>query len=93
MYYSNEFLIFFHVDFTFLKHFSIFHDCFLFLLGWNEAKMLAHRYRKHFPNIFQDNYDEHKFLFRYTDVHRTEATFKAFTEGKLSSKIGMKQVV
>lgn len=51
-------------------------------LGWNEAKMLAHRYRKHFPNIFQDYYDESKFLFRYTDVHRTEASFKAFTEGK-----------
>lgn len=34
-----------------------------------------------FPNIFTDTYDEENFLFRYTDVHRTEASYRAFVEG------------
>ncbi|XP_031619290.1 multiple inositol polyphosphate phosphatase 1-like [Contarinia nasturtii] len=53
--------------------------------GWNDIKLIAARYRQFLPNIFEDNYNKQKYLFRYTDVQRTEASFKAFVEGLFGS--------
>lgn len=52
------------------------------IVGWNDVKLIAKRYKQVFPHIFGDKYDEGKFLFRYTDVHRTEASYQAFVEGR-----------
>lgn len=49
--------------------------------GWEELKFLAIRYQRNFPHIFENVYNSEKFLFRYTNSQRTEASFKAFTEG------------
>ncbi|XP_055295864.1 multiple inositol polyphosphate phosphatase 1-like [Sitodiplosis mosellana] len=57
------------------------YDEFLTEQGWNDIKTIAKRYKQLFPNIFEDTYDEEKFSFRYTDVHRTEASYRAFVEG------------
>lgn len=54
---------------------------FLTAQGWNELKFMAIRYQRTFPNIWENIYDRQKFLFRYTNTQRTEASFKAYVEG------------
>lgn len=49
--------------------------------GWNDLKFLAINYQRIFPDIMENIYDPKKFLFRYTNTQRTEASFKAFAEG------------
>lgn len=53
----------------------------IWIIGWNDIKSLATRYKQLFPHIFEDIYDKEKFSFRYTDVQRTEASYKSFVEG------------
>ncbi|XP_055322266.1 multiple inositol polyphosphate phosphatase 1-like [Sitodiplosis mosellana] len=54
---------------------------FLTVQGWEELKFMAIRYQRVFPNILENIYDKNKFLFRYTNTQRTEASYKAFVEG------------
>lgn len=54
---------------------------FLTVQGWNELKLLAIRYQNTFQQIMTTTYERERFLFRYTNTQRTEASFKAFVEG------------
>lgn len=67
-------------DFLSIKSFEFFKSHF-WLTGWVELKSLAIRFQRFFPNILENLYDREKFLFRYTNTQRTEASYKAFVEG------------
>uniref|UniRef100_A0AAG5D5Z0 Multiple inositol polyphosphate phosphatase 1 n=1 Tax=Anopheles atroparvus TaxID=41427 RepID=A0AAG5D5Z0_ANOAO len=54
--------------------------------GWQDLKYLALRAKEKYWQIFGSGYDANKFLFRYTNTQRTEASFKAFAEGLFGSE-------
>ncbi|XP_058121846.1 multiple inositol polyphosphate phosphatase 1 [Anopheles ziemanni] len=54
--------------------------------GWQDLKYLALRAKEKYWQLFGSGYDANKFLFRYTNTQRTEASFKAFAEGLFGSE-------
>lgn len=78
---NNYDLFLFSVYSSFCYDLKLFAKQHYFIVGWNDVKLIAKRYKQVFPHIFGDKYDEGKFLFRYTDVQRTEASYRAFVEG------------
>ncbi|XP_059613076.1 multiple inositol polyphosphate phosphatase 1-like [Phlebotomus argentipes] len=56
-------------------------DNYLTVQGWNDLKLLAQHYQRIFPNLLPNIYTQDKYLFRHTNIQRTEASFRAFVEG------------
>uniref|UniRef100_A0A6B2E6E2 Multiple inositol polyphosphate phosphatase 1 n=1 Tax=Phlebotomus kandelakii TaxID=1109342 RepID=A0A6B2E6E2_9DIPT len=56
-------------------------DNFLTVQGWNDLKFLAKHYQRILPNLLPNIYTSDKYLFRHTNIQRTEASFRAFVEG------------
>lgn len=52
--------------------------------GWNELEDLAQRFQAAFPSILSSKYSPNDFLFRSTNVQRTEASLRVFADGLFS---------
>lgn len=59
---------------------------FLTVQGWNDMKYMAIDYQRTLQNVIETRYSKEKFRFGFTDTQRAEASYKAFTEGKLDYK-------
>ncbi|CAG9801859.1 unnamed protein product [Chironomus riparius] len=76
-----------HPDFNTINHWTfdpnitVEHEQFLTVSGWNIARNIASRYQAAFPTILPRTYDRNRFMFRYTDRQRTQATLRAFADG------------
>ncbi|XP_055911940.1 multiple inositol polyphosphate phosphatase 1 [Eupeodes corollae] len=49
--------------------------------GWEDLKSLAKTYQRQYPSILTKDYRSENFLFRHTEIQRTEESFKAYAEG------------
>ncbi|CAO1347101.1 unnamed protein product [Diamesa hyperborea] len=54
---------------------------FLTVQGWNDMKYMALDYQRTFQRVMETTYTKRNYHFSYTDTQRTEASYKAFTEG------------
>lgn len=54
---------------------------YLTIQGWNDLKYMALDYQRTFQNLIEPRYSKDKFKFGFTDTQRTQASYKAFTEG------------
>ncbi|GAB0089857.1 Multiple inositol polyphosphate phosphatase 1 [Sergentomyia squamirostris] len=61
------------------------YDNALTVQGWNDLKLLASHYQRILPNVLPNIYTPDKYMFRHTNIQRTEASFKAFVEGLFGS--------
>lgn len=60
-------------------------DQFLTPQGWEDLRFIGRRYQKIYSDLINIYYEPEHFHFRHTDTQRTEASFKAFTEGIFGS--------
>lgn len=49
--------------------------------GEDETKLLAQRFKSHFPSLLDGSYSPEKFKFEYTSRERTRSTAESFAEG------------
>lgn len=54
---------------------------YLTLAGWIELEQIAGRYQAAFPTLLPSTYSRSKYTFQYTDVQRTQGSFRAFADG------------
>lgn len=54
---------------------------YLTVQGWNDLKYMAIDFQRSFQNLIEPRYSSEKFKFGYTNLQRTEASYKAFIEG------------